>query len=62
MLHVRNELINVVPSNFRCANVRNVLASACFIWPVLLNLLNSIFFALAMFVIMWLAWQRVHGK
>lgn len=62
MLHVWDELTNEAPSHFSCANVRKAPSSACLARPVVLKFLIRVFFAFAMFVIMWLAWQRVHGK
>ena len=61
-LHFRNELTNEAPSHFRCTNVRKTLTSVCFTRPGVLIFFISVFFAFAMFVIMWLAWQRIHGK
>lgn len=62
MLRVRNELTNETSSNFRCGNVRKTPASVRFALLIVPDFLIRIFFAFAMFVIMWLAWQAIRGK
>lgn len=61
MLHVRNELTNEAQPFLLYKRKKQTHFSMFYLNPVL-NSFDSVFFALAMFVIMWLAWQRIHGK